>query len=307
MNILAKVIHGSRLYRLHNQASDYDFKSIHLPTKEECLLFRACKNSRQQNPENKTEVESFALQEILRLAARSEGVALDMLHCNKEDIIINSPVFQYLLSNKIKFYTKNMIGALGYAKSQTTHYALKAERLEAVERTLDVLKQAHTDGVSRIYQIWNFLPKGKHIIYGEDPDNRNDDKRFFEVAGKKIQPNIRIEYGIDILENLIKNGFGKRVKDAREMDNKDSKSLSHAFRMGYQLYHVFKNGGFSYPLPESRFIMEVKYKTFTCSIDEINDKLNNLITEVENLSEKSTLPKKVDQNWLDEIVLNAYS
>lgn len=42
------------------------------------------------------------------------------------------------------------------------------------------------------------------------------------------------------------------------------------------------------------------------NINEIDFKLNSLITEVEQLAEKSTFPEKIDQKWIDGIIMSAY-
>lgn len=156
-----------------------------------------------------------------------------------------------------------------------------------------------------MFQIWDDLPEGQHIAKGENETDRNADKRYVEVSGKKLPATIAISYGREILENLI-NSFGERVKKASEMDEKDTKSLSHSFRVGFCLLNLYKFGTFSYPLPETEFIKAVKYRTLDYTMDKLDDKLNELITEVEGLSAKSTFPEKVDQKWLDEIVLKEY-
>ena len=63
---------------------------------------------------------------------------------------------------------------------------------------------------------------------------------------------------------------------------------------------------FSYPLKENDFLMAIKYRTLDYKLNELDTKLNDLVTEVEQLSAQSSYPDKVDQKWLDAIVLSQY-
>jgi hypothetical protein len=308
MTLLGTCIHGSKLFGLDNPQSDTDLKSIFLPALDDCLLLRAPRNTQQKSGEGagKTEHESFALQEFLKLAANAEDVAITLLHADDRFVRHDSPVFSMLRRERHRFYTKRMSGQLGYARSQASKYALRADRMAAVERVIAVLEQARDRGVGRLYQCWDDLPDGEHIIRTVSDNNRdNVDKRIYEVAGKGLPATITPQYALDILTRLRDN-YGDRVRAAKSIDGKDWKSLSHAFRVGYQLKHVYEDGDFYFPLPESDFIRAVKEGRCDYLADKIDEKLNGLIAEVERLAEESDYPAKVDQDWLDQIVLDAY-
>lgn len=303
--VICKVVHGSRLYRLHSDSSDYDEKGIFLPDMRDCLLGVAEKNICWKEPEQNKEHEMFSLTEFFKHAARGEGYALDMLHCQDSDILKGSQLWSYLRANRSKFYTKKMVGALGYAKNHAAKYSLKAERLNAAKIVLEFLNIAESKGVGRLCQVWGDLPTGQHITKGEDENNRNADKRFVEVSGKKLPATISPSYAAQILENAI-NSYGERTKLASEMNEKDVKAISHSFRVGYQLLHIYKDGDFSYPLPETEFLKKVKYRQIDHKVERIDDMLNELVCEVEDLAAKSNYRDKVDSKWLDEIVLAQY-
>lgn len=303
--ILCEVTHGSRLYKMHGSDSDYDMKGIYLPNDKEVRLMRAARNYTWKEGEDK-ENEIFALTEFFKHAARGEGYAIDMLHCADSDIIKSSGLWDYLRLNKSKFYTKNMVGLLGFTKTQAVKYSLKAERLNAVRKVLSIFKNAEEKGVAKLFQIWDDLPQAEeHIYFGVEVRNNNKDNRYIEVAGKKLSPTIAVSYAIPILENLI-TSYGDRTKQAAELDAKDVKSLAHSFRTGFQLLHIYKDGGFSYPLPENEFLLSVKYRRLVYKLDELDTKLNDLVTEVEQLATVSTYPEQVDRQWLDDIVINEY-
>jgi hypothetical protein len=305
MKILGKCVHGSRLYDLHGDSSDFDFKSIFLPDVKECLLMRATKNETKKIVEENSEYESFALQVFLRLCQNSEDITVAMLHADGDKVLFDSDIYKHLRENRSKFYTKRMIGSLGYARSMTLKYGFRADRMKAVEKVLEVLKLAESKGVGKLYQCWDDLPDGEFIYRGNDERNNHKDNRYYEVAGKKLQATIAVTYGLEIMNKLYE-GYGDRVKIAKNMGGHDYKALSHSFRVGYQLYEIYKNGGFSYPLPQSQFIKDVKYGKYDLVEENLDVKLNDLITEVERLALAADLPEKISQNWLDSIVLGAY-
>lgn len=305
MKILAKVIHGSHLYGLDGPNSDRDYKAIHLPPLEDCLYLQACKNTNSKDEVNDIENESFALQRFLQLASNSESIAIDLLHCSDNHILETSNIWEDLRLDRDKFYTKKMIGSLGYAKNMALKYGYRADRMEAAKNVYDYLRVAFQEGASRLYQCWDNLPFGEYIYKSVDERNNNVDNRIYEVAGKKLQATIRMEYAIEIIGKLVQS-YGQRVQIANSMGGTDWKAISHSFRVGYQLYHIYKNGGFTYPLPENEFLRDVKYGKLNYINDQIDQKLNNLITEVEQLSNTSGYPDKVDQEWIKSIILEAY-
>jgi len=311
VTILAKTLHGSRLYGLANERSDFDYKAIHLPSVEDCILLRASRNTHDKwsddvsTPTIKHEYESFALQEFLALAARGEDVAISMLHVHDSAIIEDSPIFQKLRANRARFYTKSMSGMCGYARGMAAKYALRADRMETVERVIKVLETMLKQGVAKLHQEWDMLPDLPHTTKGENPLDRNADKRVYTVVGKGLTAGTSPAYALGIMEN-VRDSYGARVKAAHEMAGQDLKAISHSFRVAYQLKHVYQRGDFSFPLPESDFIRAVKEGKLNYVDDRLDDKLNDLITEVEALAASSSYPDKVDAEWIDGIVLNAY-
>ena len=319
LKTLITVLAGSKLYGLDGPDSDTDYKSVHLPDPRDCVLLRPCRNSQSKSGKgaDKKEHESFALQEFLKLAANGEDIVITMLRAKLDQFqypesdgpacqAIYSQLWEGLHRDRRRFYTKHMRGAVGYAKSQCAKYGLRADRMETVEKVITALCAARDKGVGRLYQCWDDLPDGEHIVRTVSENNRDGvDKRIYEVAGKGLPATITPAYACDIMMKL-RDGYGDRVRAAKAMNGKDLKALSHSFRVGYQLFHLYNEGSFSFPLPESDFIKDVKFGRLNYLDDNLDEKLNNLITQVEALAEASTLPEKVDSKWLDSIVLDAY-
>lgn len=308
MNTLAKTLHGSRLYGLENAKSDWDRKAIHLPTHEECFLLKAPRNVHTEDIVDgvKHEAESFSLQEAITLASRGEDCLISMLHCSDHHVIVDSPIFATLRRERARFYTKSMAGMAGYCRGMAARYALRADRMETVELVILALQHMVDAGIAKLGQAWDLLPDIQHTRRFENATDRGLDKRTYEVVGKGLPATIAPQYALDIMIK-VRDTFGARVKAARNMQGVDTKAVSHSFRVAYQLKHLFTEGDFSFPLPESTFIRAVKEGTLNYVTDGLDTKLNDLITEVEALSAASSFPERVDTAWMDDFVINAYS
>lgn len=193
----------------------------------------------------------------------------------------------------------------GYAKGQAAKYALRADRMETVEKVIAALEGLISEGVAKLHQAWDRLPDLPHTTKGENPLDRNADKRVYTVVGKGLTAGISPAYALGIMEN-VRDAYGARVKTAKEMGGADLKAISHSFRVGYQLRALFTTGTFSFPLAETPFIRAVKDGSLNYVTDGLDVRLNDLIAEVEELAAKSTFPDKVDQSWCDSVILEAY-
>ncbi len=76
--------------------------------------------------------------------------------------------------------------------------------------------------------------------------------------------------------------------------------------MAYELLHIYKDGGFEYPLPETSFLLDLKYARIDYLKDGLDKELHRLVTEVEELALASSYPSKVDHEFIKTIILDAY-
>jgi hypothetical protein len=306
--VLATVVHGSKLYQLDSPQSDTDYKSVFLPRAEGCLLGDFPRNTRMASGEGneKVEHEGTAIQEFIKLLVNGEDMAITMLHAEGNKLLLSSALWDTLVANRKKLYNRSMRGSLGYAKSQCLKYGYRADRMAVVEKIISILELAVFKGVAKLSQMWDELPEEQYCQKVINDTNRSGaDKRVYEVAGKGLPATIAPAYALDILVRL-RDGYGERVRAAKAMGGKDLKAISHSFRVGYQLKAIYISGDFQYPLAESSFIRDVKEGKLSYVDDRLDEKLNNLITEVEQLAEVSKLPDKVDVAWLNSLILKEY-
>ncbi|UCE64951.1 MAG: nucleotidyltransferase domain-containing protein [Candidatus Zixiibacteriota bacterium] len=299
---------GSHLYGTNTENSDRDYKGVFVPAKEDCylnripksLLHTTKKDNAQKNDQNDIDIELYSIQNFLKLLSRGDTGALDILHAssNPRSVIGTSNCFQYLYEHRSDFYTKNLKAFVGYCRTQAAKYGIKGSRLNDSKRVLDFLESKNPN--DRMVSHWDSLPTGEHLKYIED-----DIGAMYEVCGRKIQPTVTIGYALNIVRKFYDN-YGKRAQKAANNEGIDWKAVSHALRCAHQMKSIYETGDILFPLKESEDLIKIKKGEMDYTT-QVAPMLDNLMDEVEELCEKSTLPKKVDikkwERWLLKLYL----
>lgn len=301
---------GSHLYGLDTPNSDIDYKGIYIPTLREIMLGNYAKTFKSstgaehgKNVAGDIDTEVISLPRFIEMGIQGETMVLDMLHC--EDPISNSELWWYLVDNRTKFYSKTLKAFVGYVKRQAAKYGIKGSRLADIEEAVARLKTFNPEqSIADVQAGLYFGEFAKWIT--KDPQREGMPMQFFyEVNQKKYQSTNSVGYVINELEKVW-NSYGHRAKQARENDGVDWKAMSHALRAGYQARDIYELGDFEYPLKETDYLLAVK----TGQLDyttEVAPELERLVEEVTVLSDNSTLPEKVDVQFWEEFLLDAYS
>lgn len=310
---IVRLLFGSHMYCTANENSDVDYKSVVMPTAEEILMQKgkfsistSTGDSHSRNGAEDIDEETFSFMRFIELASKGETVALDMLHAPQSAIIESSATWKALVENRSIFYTKNMKAYIGYVRKQAAKYGVKGSRLAALEEALSVCKtyfasQKDVRGIPKLKDIFYLLPVGEHSEIITTYNESVGEQTFYEVCGRKFQDSNRVEYVIQNLEKIY-DAYGARAKAAKENDGIDWKALHHALRAGYQAKYIYTEGGFSYPLPETEFLIEVKEGKLDY-LTEVQPVLDNLVDEVMILAENSTYPDRVDMKFINKMIL----
>lgn len=310
MQTVVKMVFGSHLYGTATENSDTDLKGVFLPTREQILLQRVPKSLSQsrnkkdgeKNTAADVDSEMYSLHYFLHLALEGETVALDMLHAPKSALQDSSAVWHNLVMNRERFYTKNLKSFVGYARRQAAKYGVKGSRLSEAKAVLEALQSfaciyRQGDVMPRVGEFLDRLPKGEHISV-----TTTDQDTLYNVCGKSLSSKARLDHYIPMLQNFV-DTYGNRAKEAAENKGIDWKAVSHAFRAAYQVRHILKRGGYSYPLPETDIIREVKSGQ-TDWFSVVQPELEELMDEVETLSRESSLPEKPDRSFWDRWLMD---
>lgn len=315
MNLIVKSIFGSYLYGTNTKNSDRDYKGIYLPTKKECYLndiqksinFSTSSNKIKNNIEDIDE-EIYSLQYFMKLAVNGEMIVIDLIHAPDEMLLKTSDIWKKIRAKRSEFYSKKLSGYLGYIRKQTQKYCFKGKRLIVMKEFLNLLDyyinlKSKNNKILKLKEIWNKLPLNDYsrfvYIFKE--------KRwpFYEICGKLLQPTISIEYAYNIIKKEY-DSYGERARQAEKNVGIDWKAISHAFRSGYQLKEIYETGDLKFPLKKSEYIKNIKLGNYHYYNDNIGEKLDNLLLEIEILSSKSKYPEYINIENLNKFILECY-
>ena len=302
------------LYGLNTPASDMDYKGVILPTAKEILMGKAdferdfsTGDKHSKNTADDIDDKYFSLQKFLREAMKGETWAIDMLHAEGDNLLIESSIWRELVNNRNLFYTKNMKAYVGYVRKQAAKYGVKGSRMGVVEDALNVVNKFaemgdNADNVS-LGAIRDRLPLGEHSRFVIMSHDKIGDQEFYEIVGRKFQMTNKLSYVSDNLGKIY-DSYGARAKQAKDNEGIDWKAISHALRAGYQARAIFAQGDFEYPLWETDYILKVKTGQLDF-VSEVQPVLEELVAEVDRLAEASDLPEAVDKDfwegWLCDI------
>lgn len=300
---------GSNLYGTATPTSDKDYKGIFVPSKQN-LYFQTCKNSLRyntkkdpntKNTKSDVDIEFFSLLFFLKMAKEGNIIAMDMLHCPKNYLIKTSDVWEEIVKNREKFYTKKIVNFVDYARGQAAKYGIKGSRLYDAKKIIEYFEKFNDQPALKIKDVWDGIPKGINIkIYPPQGRNRF---RVVEVCNRKIQETIRVKYALEMIKKFYST-YGQRSIDAEANKNIDWRAVSHAFRAGYQLKQLYTKNTIVFPLEEKDFLCQVKKGELI--YNEVAPILDSLVDEVEELARQSTLPESVDESFWDKFLVRTY-
>lgn len=315
-----KCLFGSHLYGLQTPSSDKDYKGIYLPERDNLLLGDYAKHYSQSTGDDKSkntaddiDVEIFSLPYFIELACKGETVAIDMLHANN-NLVFNcdastpnlGQIWEEIKSNRTLFYTKDMKSYVGYARKQANKYGVKGSRMGDVEKVINWLmfsKNEEQRFTTTIRQVYKQLPTSEFIKLVSQ-DTKQGELKFYEICGRKYQDTLTLEQLLVHAQGIY-DEYGDRAKMAKLDLGVDWKAVSHALRASYQMLGILKDGDFDYPLPQTKFLLEVKTGQLNF-VNEVQPELGSVIQTIEKLAESSKLPQKVDRNYWDQWLLKKY-
>jgi hypothetical protein len=296
------MVFGSHLYGTDTPQSDHDFKGIYMPSREDILLGRIRKSIRDSPSDNTKhntvgdiDIETYSLHYFVKLACEGQTVALDMLHADEDAIIDSSYIWDDLVRERSRFYTRDLTALVGYARRQASKYGIKGSRLADAKRVLHTLRAV--DPMTRLEDIAPLWIGSEHVRMVKKGDDV-----FLQVCGKLLQGRARAKHYVPVMEAFVEQ-YGSRAIDAESNKGVDWKAMSHALRAGYQVKAILLHGEFTYPLPHTPILRRVKAGELDYIL--VAGMLESLLDELEELRLKSELPKSVDREWWDEWIMNA--
>lgn len=298
---------GSHLYGTQIEgSSDTDFKGIFLPSEREIFLGQIPKSINEttkktkgpgiKNTSEDVDTEIYSLHYFIRLACEGQTVALDMLHAPDNMLLHTSEVWDKIIENRNKFYTRNLKAFIGYARRQSARYGIKGSRLNDAKIFIDILKEFNTS-YSKLDDLWEKIPATEHIIFIGKDSNGIDQ---VQVCGKTFGRTAKIDYVLPIIEKFYTN-YGARAQAAANNEGIDWKAVSHALRAAYQVREILIDHTITFPLKEREYLLKVKKGLLPYL--EVSDVLESLMSELEELTTKSSLPDHADVKFWEDFIV----
>lgn len=324
--------YGSHLYGLDTPKSDTDYKGVFLNTIDELIMGDGPDNisystgpKGAKNSAGDVDYEISSLHSFIKDAIAGQTWALDMLHCTNPSS--DSDVWKFLVANRTKFYSRNMKSYIGFVKSQAAKYGMKGTRVADIKQAREAIRVEYKRKVdlskpyanipafgdwlmdTKLGEIKDKLFYGAYANWVELKNTKSGAiDEYYEVNSKKYQSTNSLAYVYEKL-TAAEGAYGYRAHLAEQNDGVDWKALSHALRAGYQALHIYNDGDYAYPLPETEFLKAVKlgeldYKTVVAPA------LEKVVEDVDAAAVGSTLPEAVDsefwKGWLVDHYRNKF-
>ena len=295
--IVVLSVAGSYLYGTDTLNSDKDYLGIYIPTERQ-LLLNDYPKQKSLPKKSGLDLQIWSIHYFMKLACQGETMAIDLLHAPDDYIVMKNSTWDYLKRYRKRFFTKKMKSFVSYARKQAAKYGIKGTRIETLETVINAIKNVPIrgvweDDVLRLKDIWHKLPKGDHIHFLDTKPFR-----MYQVAGKKFQETVTIEYAINQLEKSLTE-YGKRAMLAKENQGIDWKAISHAVRSIDQVHDILTFGDYEYPLRNADFIRNIKLGKLDFA-EVVQPYLEEGMNEIEEMIEKSNLPDEVDKEFWNE-------
>ena len=308
-DVLSTTVHGSHLYGLNREGSDVDVKVVYAPSFDDLLIGDAIKTHNYKNKELDVEVEIKSLPSFLKSAKSCDTNCMDLLHAPEEMQITTCDMWEKLKSHRTGLYAKNMKGIIGYIKTHTHKYSNKIQRFDEMMWLSQLCEDLKINGYTKVSDLCESSELtdaivDKKIKYISVVDLVTDhEQTYLEVCGKKYTQTWDIELLMSAMEAEVSR-YGTRTNSGSEK-GMDTKSLSHALRVLYQLKEIVSNQKLTFPLIDSPSILKVKLGLMD-NEDDVLELIHNLYEECIQLLEDSTLPDNVSIDGMLMVMKDHY-
>lgn len=323
MTTIFKTIAGSRLYGTDTNASDTDYKAVHLPAKRDILLgkrqlVRSYSTGQKdaKNTSEDTDVESFELQRFLKLASDMQTIPVEMLFI-PDGIVRNAPegyrvdyeyggIWSEITRNRDKILSNNPKSFVGYCKSQSVKYSMRGDRLKtfiAVHTFFESQNGMARDRVNlRGMQALGQLLDIPGVTYFEKNHNGKM-VMYLDVYGRQISDGVMNAEAEAIYGKPVQEA-GRRANEAMQAGGADLKALYHAVRIVDQGITLFRDGEIEFPAQNREYLMKIR--SGELEMDTILDHFDEKLEILEGIGDKSPLSAAPDHQWMDDFVAEVY-
>lgn len=331
---ILKAIVGSKAYGTDTPESDIDLKGIYIQHPLEVLSYN--EYVPQELPDKDTTY--WEVGRFVELLCKSNPTVLELLFSPKDCVLEEHPLFKILKDNRHVFITKDCKNAfMGYAKQQI----YKAKGLdkkmnwekERIERKLpidfckfiglngQVIKLTDylntkeftknffltkIDNTKQLYKLWHTILDYKNPLC-------NNDDLLLTVIPENASPLLVgiVQYDLDGFQSHCRefNSYQTWLKERNEtryVDVKnhgqmiDGKNMLHCIRLIEMAKEIAETGEIKVRRPNAKDLLKIRKGEL--NLQELIDKTDQLIVEVEDAFAKSSLPDHIDLDLVNKML-----
>lgn len=310
MSIIFKCIAGSRMFGVHNQFSDYDYKSIVLlPLGDRKKKQPKSASHTIISPEDGGE-EVFHFEAFMRLIKEGQTIPFEMLFCPQDCIVSSSPLWDKLVANRDRLIHKNITSFYGFAYQQAMKYSEKGNRIQAYLAFKEFLESKPESSRLRDYddEVRKFIDnsiqvsyRGHKLISYSERESLIGLERFVNVCETKFGYNHKVKDQLRIVNDKLKV-YGKRSLEAFKNDSMDYKALSHCVRVAIEAKELLTDHKITLPLKDKDRDLVLSIKEGRMPKDQILELVNSELKGLSSYEEKSSLREKADEEFINSLI-----
>jgi hypothetical protein len=237
-------------------------------------------------------------------------LAVDVLFTPKQFWLETSEIWEFLQEKREHLLHSGMGAFVGFSQKQAYKYSIKGDRLKTANTVFEIL--CNFSDEDRGEKLSNFKDGIiadtiglEHIAFIiSQPDKNGKTEEFLEVCGKKISMHLPVFRAKEIVQGII-NQYGDRAKAAETNNGVDFKALYHAIRVLNEAKELLTDHFITFPRPEAKYLLQIRKGEIPYK--QIADELDQGIIEIGEIREKSTLPKKIDMDKWNKIIMSIYA
>ena len=268
------------------------------------------KNTR--NSKDDIDLQLFSIYKFFTLLKKGETGVMDILFSMfREDTqVYNDKEFtQVIMKNYKKFYNRNLHSFIGYCVGQSKVYNVRGERFNELHMFVEYFNAlAKEQGseklesmfpqIEKLFKAYNY--KYVHFVMGATSRGSGEDKegKYVEVLGKRFLGTVTIGYFSERITEMEEQ-FGNRAKASAK--GVDFKALSHAVRVISEVEELIDDGFITFPLNNRVYVTSIKEGNE--SLDDVMEYIDKKLTTVQEKLEKSALPERSDEAFMDALLL----
>lgn len=307
-NKILEIVTGSYLYGTNTESSDKDLVGIFMPSIEYILGFKRCeevdlsiKDKTIENKNTKLAVDRklYEFRKFIQLALDNNPNILEILFCNRENILFENDIGRKLLDIKHLFPHKGLKQKfLGYAFSQKHKMVIKKDNYFEFKSYQSYIITKYKNNLSK--SLIELIYEENYPYFIKKVLDKNGNMCFISVGDINFMPQTTLYRSLNMVEDRL-----SKVGNREELVLKygyDCKFGSHLIRLMLEGIELLTTGNLEFPLKEANLIKDIKQGNW--KLEDILDYSNELELKIEDLYKDSKLPERPNYDEIERFTID---